>query len=347
MAFRLFLTWSILITASPQAVSNPGVPLPAPETDPIPAKCRTDLVAELTASDKRLFLTYDKVGPSRWNPHFDELDLTGVAWDSPRTATAITPRHVVMAAHYARRPGAVLTFHDQTGRKHSRTLLRSISLFPPPTRADIAVGLLDQALPAEIKPYPLLAPSTDNADQLAGGHALVTNQHRQLLVREIQFVGRTNLSFNYVADQPKEARTALIKGDSGNPSFLLLDDGPVLLETHGMGGAGSGSFYSAAKVFAAVSEAVRKLDPTYSLQTVELDAQYGRVATERRLKRPIYQTRQTDGSPIIGNNKRPGTSPPPSSRQREAPVHPPATGGTAPRPRRVPDPPKTESSNSQ
>lgn len=308
----------------------------------------TDRIAGLVADDQRLFLSYNPHRRSRWNPSLGgKLDLTGIAWDSPQTATAVTPRHVVMAAHFARRPGDRLIFHDRQGNRHVRSLLKTISLGSKPTWIDIAVGLLDRPLPDVVHTYPLLAPSPDYADRLAGGHVLVTNQRKCLCVREIRFVRETTLQFAYPAAEPGQARQALIKGDSGNPSFLLLDDGPVLVETHSLGGAGAGVFYSAPKVFAAVTNAVRQLDSSHTIRTVRLDPLYSSVASARRADRKVYEMSRTNGTgvrmpglPAPSGPRRPSSSPRPREEAAPRPQ-------TPPRVRRVPGPLPTRPTSGQ
>ena len=60
----------------------------------------------------------------------------------------------------------------------------------------------------------------------------------------------------------------LIVGDSGNPSFLLVNGEPVLLETHTTGGFGAGPFFSDPENFAAINRMMRALGGTAQLETV-------------------------------------------------------------------------------
>ena len=81
------------------------------------------------------------------------------------------------------------------------------------------------------------------------------------------------MRFRYPRSLPKGFYEDLIKGDSGNPSFVLVRGEPVLLETHTSGGAGAGPFYGSAEVQAGISAAIAQLavqfgGGDYSLGTV-------------------------------------------------------------------------------
>lgn len=51
------------------------------------------------------------------------MDMSGVSFNDSRTATLITPRHVVMAKHYSRPAGAPVIFHDRGGNRIERKLI--------------------------------------------------------------------------------------------------------------------------------------------------------------------------------------------------------------------------------
>lgn len=319
-------------------------------TGPSPGKAPARGASGFTLSDlksggvgsNRLFLSYNAGGASRWNPGWPaRLDMTGVAWDSLRASTAVTPRHVVMAAHYARKLGDTLVFHDRTGQPHRRTLVKTQSLKSTPGRPDITVGLLDRPLPGTIKIYPLLKPAPDYADRLAGGPVLITNQERRLFVHEISYVSDTSLRFARNPDFHEDMRTSLIKGDSGHPAFLLVDGEPVLVETHSMGGDGAGPFYSAPGPFKALEQAIKRLDPRYRVRVVNLDPAYARRAAANREHREFYTRRNTDGSikKIAKTPSAQATAPRPVARPTVRPKTPASSRqgvGQQPRPRRVP-----------
>jgi hypothetical protein len=201
-----------------------------------------------------------------WGGNFTRrLDFTGVAWDDTRTATAISPQHVVMAAHYQRPVGSALVFHDRSGRPQRRTLVAVESL----GFADVAVGKLDSPLPSGVKPYRLLPPS-GGYESLAGCLALVTDQQRRAFIHEIASIQGNSLSFRHSGRVSPLFRKNLATGDSGHPSFLLVGGEMVLIGTHTSGGPGSGPFYSSPQVFSAVEAAMGRLGGGYRLSTVPL-----------------------------------------------------------------------------
>ena len=65
--------------------------------------------------------------------------------------------------------------------------------------------------------------------------------------------------FRYPRSLPKGFYEALITGDSGNPSFVLVRGEPVLLETHYTGGAGAGPFYGSARIQEGIRAAIAEL----------------------------------------------------------------------------------------
>ena len=76
-----------------------------------------------------------------------QLDFTGVAWDNPRNLTLITPRHVVMAKHFIRKPSTVVSFHDPDGVEVQRVLMGLVKIEGSP---DVAVGILNEAMPSSV-----------------------------------------------------------------------------------------------------------------------------------------------------------------------------------------------------
>ena len=232
------------------------------------------LAAQLPLEANAIFTNYRPKGPAQWaNGWPRRIDLTGVSWSQKQAGTAITPRHIVLAAHYPIKKGKILTFHDRSGKAHTRTIQRRISLRKGEneSRADITVALLDRPLPPEIKSYRLLPPRSDYGHTLPGCPALVTEQQRRLFIHQVSRQAGRIIAFKKNPNYPEKLYKGLIKGDSGNPSFLLVGGEPVLIETHTGGGGGAGPFYSEPKVFAALEAAVAELDPSYRIKTVPLD----------------------------------------------------------------------------
>jgi len=229
-------------------------------------------LASSTEGSPALFTSYRSTGPVSWNQGWPwKLDLTGVAWDKSNTATAITPRHVVMASHYIRKAGQDLVFHDRTGKRHARRLVSVIHFKEREHRGDVAVGLLDRPLPESIRTYPLPSPPADEGLALVGAVALVTEQKRDLYFHRIARINGSHLGFRYGKSIPGIRKKRLIAGDSGHPSFILSKGELVLIETHTGGGAGSGPFYGSKDVQNAIRAIVKELDSGHTFRTVAID----------------------------------------------------------------------------
>ena len=199
-----------------------------------------------------------------------KLDFTGVTWDSHRTMTMITPRHVVMAKHFVRNPGDVVRLHDRRGREVQRVLQGVVKLEGP---WDVAVGILNEAVPSGVAHYKLLEPSDTLHEELLGTLALVTDGERLVHVHECGEMSPITVVFRFPRSLPKGFYESLIAGDSGNPSFLLIRGELVLLETHHRGGAGAGPFYGSAQIQEGIRAAIAGLATEfgggeYSFETI-------------------------------------------------------------------------------
>lgn len=244
-----------------------------------------------------LFKSYQVDGPVRWSRNWPwKLDLSGVAWDRSNTATAITARHVVMAAHYIRGPGERIVFHDRSGKPHFHTILRVVKLSEHGIQCDVAVGLLDRPLTDSISSYPLPAVREDGGAALIGATALVTEQKRELYFHRIAYAGGNGLRMRFDETFPPARRKPLVKGDSGHPSFVLCKGELVLVETHTTGGAGAGPYYGSSAIQQALRKVVRQLDAGYTIRTTEFDtptladAEAGRKAVLSVPKPPAADT---------------------------------------------------------
>lgn len=229
-----------------------------------------------------VFADYHRGHGARWNQAWPwQLDLTGIAWSQPKTTTAITPRHVVMADHYRLKPGETTVFHDRDGHAHSRKVINVIRLRDLGAASDVAVGLLDLPLPASIRSYPLPRLQGD-PNVLTGATAVVTGARRAIDFREIGGFHGSGMHFRYLDHQARNRDHALITGDSGNPSFLLSHGELILIETHTTGGPGGGPFYGAPEIQQALQRAVKMTDPKQAIQFVPLDARTLREAAGAR-----------------------------------------------------------------
>lgn len=199
-----------------------------------------------------LFKYYQAKAPSKWlNNWAANLDLTGVSWNDTRTATLISPSHVVMAAHYMRPSDVPVMFHDKKGNPYERYITAVKTL----GQADIAVGRLNLPLPPEVKWYRM----ADASDATIGRPVITSDQTSTLSVHRIEAVYGPGIRLGRISGLNPVYQRNLVIGDSGHPSFLLKNGQLVLLETHTTGGAGAGPFYGDPGVQAAVRAAMAEL----------------------------------------------------------------------------------------
>ena len=250
------------------------------------------LASQTDLNNNALFTTYAKRSTSQWNSGWTRrIDFSGVSWSHRQAGTAITPRHIVFASHYKFKIGTSITFHERSGKVHSRKIEKIISFRDKEeARSDIAVALLNQPLPPTIKVYRLLPPREDYGHTLPGCPVIVTEQGRRAYVHQIRHASTRYLSFMKNPDLPEGLYKPLIKGDSGHPSFLLVGGEPVLIETHSSGGGGRGPFYSHPALFKALQETVAQLDPSYQIKTVPLDPALAPAPPPEKKPTPPNQT---------------------------------------------------------
>jgi len=241
MKHALLLTVCALLTACGTG-SRPTV------TSGSPAQAGFGFLPE-KAEKGALFQYYQPNAGSKWRNNWtSRLDLTGVAWNDPRTATLIAPSYVVMAAHFIRPSNVPVIFHDQQGNRHERLIgsVRTLNV------GDIAVAKLNRPLPPEIKCYRFASAG----EATVGRPVIISDQTNTLSVHRIAAISGPVVQFDYFTNLNPVYRRNLIVGDSGNPSFLLVNGDLRLLETHTTGGPGAGPCYADPTVQAAIRAAI-------------------------------------------------------------------------------------------
>lgn len=174
-----------------------------------------------------------------------DFDLTCASpWNSYsgryRAGTLVTSQHVAYAVHYTAPTGTVFRFVDATNGVHDRTLVDQRLL-----AYDIAIGLLDEPLGAEITPAKVLgmdqigylrgryglrdAPGLrlvcldkHESAWLAGSTLMETVSGHRWESPYAYFSGSTNLPYS---------RERAVGGDSGNPIFMIVGGETTLLST--------------------------------------------------------------------------------------------------------------------
>lgn len=177
-----------------------------------------------------------------------DIDFTCCSvWNSSgsntRAGTLISPRHVLFAAHYQILDGATVRFVDASGTVVNRVMTSKVA-HPnyTPYFPDIAIGVLDSDVPAEIS-FARVLPVTF-ASRLAAVSSVarlpvvVLDQEEKGLIADW-----TGLDTSVRGSPPTNAKRLeffenIIPGDSGNPVFMLVNGQPVLLTVLTFGGPG-------------------------------------------------------------------------------------------------------------
>jgi hypothetical protein len=223
--------------------------------------------------DKKIFASYRGNGSQRANNWMRNFDFSGVSWDSARTATLISDRHVIMAGHYDRPKGASITFHDRNGRPVVRTLAAVKRAPPGPGGSpypDVTVGRLNQPVPNTLTFYPVL-PSSNYSKLLLHQDMLITTSKREVFRFNILSAYHSAAidiirSGNSVKlDLDRAWGGALVAGDSGNPGFVAVNGKLVFVCTNTFGGQGSnGPFYGGPVVQGFVLNAINDLEKQFN-----------------------------------------------------------------------------------
>jgi len=212
-----------------------------------------------------IYKSYSATGNAVLNNGWtSKVDTSGISLNDKHTCTLITRRHVVMAKHYTRSTNSPVIFHDRHGKRISRKLIAV-----KPAYGDVAVGLLDEPVPSSLRVYPMLTPSADAPVRLRNKHVIVSNQFRQLLIHQIAGVSNGRIYFKFPNDNKLGQGKKIVSGDSGNPSFIMIQGKSILIETHHTGGAGAGPFYGDSNVQAAITRIINETDSTYSIRTIK------------------------------------------------------------------------------
>lgn len=204
------------------------------------------------AANGLLYSTQDHAGQGYTrNPNFwgNGIDLTCISpWNSNagarKAGTAITPRHIVNAAHYEYGLGTVVRFVTADNQVVNRTVVGK-KRHPDytPYYPDLTIYTLDSDLPASITPCKVMPSDWDTyitEGNLNGTRpaALGLDQEEKGLIIDLA----SERSFRTSTDPTRLIfDESKIIGDSGNPAFVIVDGELVLVTAWTFGGAGSGT----------------------------------------------------------------------------------------------------------
>jgi hypothetical protein len=164
-----------------------------------------------------------------------DLDLTSISpWNSAGgqrlAGTLISPRHIIFATHYQIPIGATIRFITKDNVVVERKMTNKIT--PPYTSyyfPDISVGILDSDVPPTINFAKVLPDNWKDHIDIIKAPALVLDQEEKALISNVLHM-KENVVFGRPTDNKRiNFHEQIISGDSGNPSFLIINNQLVLL----------------------------------------------------------------------------------------------------------------------
>lgn len=174
------------------------------------------------------------------NGWWGNVDLTAIPafiGEGSINGVLVTPRDLVIAAHYPGASGFMSYFVDNASVRYDRTVM---NIRPIPS-TDIAVVTLDADLPGNIKPISIMPadfehyePSPNQFQRI--GYPVVTgNQDRTLLLMDYVHISSSGSRLIVFVEPTNLARSQWFysarRGDSGSPIMHLID-GELALLSH-------------------------------------------------------------------------------------------------------------------
>lgn len=218
---------------------------------------------------------------------FSPAQRSGAYWYQ-RAGTLITKKHFILAKHFVfaiLEGGTPIIFVDENNNAIKRNLIQ----YAYDDITDIAIGVLDSEVPSNIQFAKVLPPYyQDYLGYPQNLLALSLDQEEKALVTvwagllnytvtggSYQYCNIVNPNTNYVNSSLWQYSTfneSIISGDSGNPSFLIIDNELVLLACWNT--PWSGPFIT--NRYSQVNSLINTLSPNegYSLTPINLDVVY-------------------------------------------------------------------------
>ena len=255
----------------------------------------TRIAGKIFAKSGKMYSTYEPPDYFVRNGDFwaADVDLTCISaynsygWGGEggpqRAGTLVSPRHFLCATHFLLPVGTRMYFVKPGGRVVVRTVTDFRTVGP-----DITVGVLDSDVPTGIN-FAKVLPSTSfnwrkRLYAPEGSEAQVypwpvpvlnVNQFREGLVADVETWGPAGINYVCSNRPPTDPQRQVfykdvIVGDSGSPSFVIINNTAVLLTQWTYGGAGQGdedAFYAPA-----INAAMTQLGGGYQLTEIDLSA---------------------------------------------------------------------------
>ncbi|XP_046557112.1 uncharacterized protein LOC124266351 [Haliotis rubra] len=210
-----------------------------------------------------------------------DLDLTSISpWNSNlanrKAGTLVSPRHALWARHYSIKVNSTIRFVDQNNNVVDRRVVKTQTVSGPSHSSfygqDIVVGELDSDVPNTISFSKVMPRNLTSFRVPYSTHipAVSTDQEEKALVDDFYYYSSTNAGLHVplTTSIRHDYYESKISGDSGNPTFFVIDDQLALLFVFTTGGAGGGT--SINHYFDNINEIMAKEGGGYQLTEIDL-----------------------------------------------------------------------------
>ena len=181
-----------------------------------------------------------------------------------KAGTAISPRHVIQAAHYHSSTNTAIYFCDNGGNVYTNRVVGMAQV----GNTDIMVLSLEEELPSAIRPAMILP--ADYADYIVTGQGLPTlhfDYSEHAVVANLETISRNVNGCRPVMASREKFFEEIVQGDSGDPKFLVLGNQVVFLcEIQTFGKDRSGAGPSLVDYYAEIQMIMDSLCPGYGLR---------------------------------------------------------------------------------
>ncbi len=213
--------------------------------------------SRLTGVDLLLFSNYVQGGTSTWSATCwcADFDFSGVSFFDDGSAAfnsaLVSPRDVVFSDHTGPKleVNDIVEFVNRDGTLVTRTIAGTEKIANNPIDTDIRVGHLNADMPlnSDGNPwtfYPVLPANYDDfltssghpLDPIQDRPVILIDQERKMTVEDVGGSTFESLKFNrdesVIGDRAAYFEILDQSGDSSNPTFLIVDDVPVLMGMH-------------------------------------------------------------------------------------------------------------------
>jgi hypothetical protein len=252
-------------------------------------KAIDDRIASKSATTAKSIFTTQNHGSDIYVRNTDcwayDLDLTCISpWNSmasnQRAGVLITPRHILFAAHYEINANSTIRFvrTDNTSVTRTMTRKRTHPQYSP-YYPDITIGLLDSDVPSGINFCRILPNNWETylPTGIKNIPCLLLDQEEKALIADGNLLTSTYTNYQYPTNSKRlEFSENVIGGDSGNPSFLIINNQLVLLTVFTYGGPGQGTSITPQRTI--INQMIRDIDTEagintgYSLTDIDLSS---------------------------------------------------------------------------